>query len=178
MHFPVLHRPTFMKSISEGLHLRHYEFGGVVLALCAAGARYSNDPRNLMEETAHVHSSGWKWFKQVQPIPASFVAAPSIYQLQLYCVRFPLKIVISDITIVKQICIMYLHGTSTPESCGVLLGLGVRAAQDVGAHRKPPGETKRTVESEQWSRAFWCLIAVDILMSAFVGRPRATNSDE
>ncbi|KAK0233973.1 hypothetical protein IW262DRAFT_1245972, partial [Armillaria fumosa] len=36
---PVLHRPTFDKSLGEKLHDRNFQFGGVVLAVCALGSK-------------------------------------------------------------------------------------------------------------------------------------------
>ncbi|KAF9020649.1 hypothetical protein BDZ89DRAFT_1138498 [Hymenopellis radicata] len=42
---PLLHRPTFERSIAAREHLTNTLFGGVVLLVCACGARYSDDPR-------------------------------------------------------------------------------------------------------------------------------------
>ena len=37
-----------------------------------------------------------------------------------------------------------------------MIGVGIRLAQDVGAHRKKVYNPTRTVEEELWKRAFWC----------------------
>lgn len=90
--FPLLHRPTFEKSITNGLHRRDHMFGATVLTVCALGSRYSDDPRVFLEGTDSLHSRGWKWFGQVQLIRRSFLERPSLYELQLYSVRhFPIS---------------------------------------------------------------------------------------
>ncbi|KAL0574794.1 Gypsy retrotransposon integrase-like protein 1 [Marasmius crinis-equi] len=80
--------------------------------------------------------------------------------------------------VVLAIAVYFVNGTSTPEASWVLLGLGVRYAQDLGIHRKLPGDAKPTVESQLQNRAFWGLIAIDVVMSVFLGRPRATHTDD
>ena len=50
IYTPVLHRPLFLAAIAEGLHVRDQDFGSVVLLACALGARFSNDPRVLLDE--------------------------------------------------------------------------------------------------------------------------------
>lgn len=182
---PVLHRPTFERSVAERLHTRNQHFGNLVLSVCAMASRCSDDPRVFSDVAPEntEQSSGWKWFRQIRPIKDSFFDPPSVYELQMYCVRLDfLFLVHYQIRLINsythvQIAIMYLQGTSTPEACWPLLGLGVRFAQDVGAHRKKSNE-RPTVEGETWKRAFWSLITIDVFMSAGSGRPRATNSNE
>lgn len=36
-----------------------------------------------------------------------------------------------------------------------MVGVGIRLAQDVGAHRKRKTKDPMTVEDELWKRAFW-----------------------
>ena len=85
---PLLHRPTFETSIKEGLHLQDDMFGAMVLLVCALGARHSDDPRIFLEGTNDTHSAGWKWFRQVDLLRhKNFLFAPSLYELQAYCVR-------------------------------------------------------------------------------------------
>ena len=92
--YPILHRPTFEKSLASLLHLHDYYFGCTLLAICAIGARYSNDPRVLpgpadAPPEAAEHQAGWLWFKQVRPIRKSLVPVSSVYELQLYVVSVP-----------------------------------------------------------------------------------------
>lgn len=87
VYSPLLHRPTFEKSVAEGLHLTDDAFGANLLLVCAVGARYSDDPRVLLDGVQSVHSSGWKWFDQVQLVKKSLLAPPTLYDIQFYCVR-------------------------------------------------------------------------------------------
>ncbi len=59
---PLLHRPTFERSIRENLHMKDEMFGAVLLLVCAVASRYSNDIRVLLDGEESRHSSGWKWF--------------------------------------------------------------------------------------------------------------------
>lgn len=86
--FPLLHRPTFEQSLADNLHLRDARFGGVVLLVAAVGARFSSDPRVRMHGTDPTPDSvGSRWFHQVQIVPRLFSTLPSLYDLQIYCVR-------------------------------------------------------------------------------------------
>ncbi|KAJ7593049.1 fungal-specific transcription factor domain-containing protein [Mycena floridula] len=155
----LLHRPTFDRLMQQGKHLVHREFGMTVLVICAIGARYSSDPRVFHGEAGSAGqgglSTGWQYFRQVS-LRSSYMKPTSIYELQLYCCY-----------------LLYMQGTSMPESCWITLGIALRLVQDIGLHRKKPNdENPRTVESELWIRAFW------VLMSSGMGRPRCFNSEE
>ncbi|KAK1219772.1 Gypsy retrotransposon integrase-like protein 1 [Marasmius sp. AFHP31] len=148
-YLPILHRGIFERSVREGLHHRDIHFAGVLLVVCAIGARYSDDPR-VLEDHANEGigksrlTAGWKWFRQ------------------LYCIT-P----------------FFLQGTTTPEASWIVLGVAFRFAQDLGIHRrKPETITNPTVESQLWNRAFWGLVAVDVVVSTFLGRPRAMYPDD
>jgi hypothetical protein len=86
IHFPLLHRPTFQRSVRDNLHLTDRIFGASVLALCAVASRYSNDPRVILEGTDSLHSSGWKWFRQIKHFQRHLSQVPSVYELHTYCV--------------------------------------------------------------------------------------------
>ena len=83
---PLLHRPTFEQGVREGLHFRDEGFGSTVLLVCANGARFSDDPRVLLDEREHPQSAGWKWFQQVQMVRKSLLEPPRLYDLQIYAV--------------------------------------------------------------------------------------------
>ncbi|KAF5339465.1 hypothetical protein D9758_015306 [Tetrapyrgos nigripes] len=158
-YFPMLHRPIFDRSIAEDMHLRNRNFGCVLLGVCALGSRYCDDPATL-ESEAPEFSAGWKYFRQIRPIPTTYSAAPSLYQLQIICIS-----------------IVFLQATTGADSVWVQIAVGIRLVQEVGAHRRRPGQ-KPTIEGELWKRVFWILYTWDIYGSAFLGRPRATSSDD
>lgn len=95
---PVLHRPTFENHLRNGLHLEDEGFGGVVLLVCAIGARFSLDKRVLVErelvpdgeEQKMWQSAGWKWFSKVQTShKAMGLSPPRLFDLQIFCVSIP-----------------------------------------------------------------------------------------
>ncbi|KAJ3874892.1 fungal-specific transcription factor domain-containing protein [Lentinula edodes] len=158
---PILHRPSFLKSVAKGLHHEDRHFGGLVLAICALGARFSDDPRVFEEHTSNERSIGWKWIRQIEPIKGSFTDPPTIHEIQLYTVY-----------------VMFVGPTSTPEACWILISIGVRSLQDVGAHRKLPNHVKPSVETESWKRAFWFMYVTDIFASTLLGRPRSMSQND
>lgn len=82
---PLLHRPTFSKSIADGFHLLNNSFGALVLLICAIASRFSDDPRIFEPDTSE-HSAGWKWFSQIRMSQRTMLAKPCLYDLQVYCV--------------------------------------------------------------------------------------------
>ncbi|KAJ6541641.1 fungal-specific transcription factor domain-containing protein, partial [Mycena capillaripes] len=154
----ILHFPSFHRSFLDGLHFREPEFGAVVLAVCALASRHSDDRRVFLEGTDSEHSCGWKWFRQVRPLRASFSPEPSLCQLQLICLSS-----------------IYLAGTSTPEECWILAGLGIRFAQGAGAHHRNGYRKMDALTAELYKRVFWVLVVCDLIMSSFKGRPSITR---
>ncbi|KAJ3862805.1 hypothetical protein EV359DRAFT_82993 [Lentinula novae-zelandiae] len=71
--------------------------------------------------------------------------------------------------------VMFLQSTSSPGLRWPILGLGVRFARIVGAHRRNFFGPTPTIAGELWKRAFWCLVCIDTFISSFLGRPKATN---
>ncbi|KAJ2915983.1 hypothetical protein MD484_g4431, partial [Candolleomyces efflorescens] len=157
IYIPLLHRPTFEKALKADHHLSNPDFGQVVLGVCAVAARYSNDERVLLEGTTSLHSSGYKWFRQLRLFQECFLRAPSLGELQALC-----------------LAVVYMQGTSTSDKCWYLVGIGARAVQDIGLNKKGSG-TKPTVEGELRKRVFWVLLFLDSLLAASVGRPAAMN---
>ncbi|KIK65054.1 hypothetical protein GYMLUDRAFT_383150 [Collybiopsis luxurians FD-317 M1] len=163
--WPLLHRPTFQRAIDTGLHERDRAFGELVLSVCALGARCSSDER-VFADKVHIssqerqYSAGWKYITQINPMQ-EVTARNALYVVQTICNMIP-----------------FLTTTSTPYQCWVLLGVGVRHAQAVGAHRLKFFGAKPTVQQELWKRAFWVLVSLDMFSSVFSGRPPATDPAE
>ncbi|KDR72397.1 hypothetical protein GALMADRAFT_126549 [Galerina marginata CBS 339.88] len=161
LYLPLLHRPSFQKSIEEGLHYTNQRFAYVFLLVCAVGARYSRDPRVRLDGVESFHSSGWKWFNQVQITQMSLLTPPTLYDLQRLCLS-----------------VHFLQGSSVPQSCWTLVGNGIRLAQEVGAHRRKLNNHTLTPEDELWKRAFWVLVCMDRAVSSSSGRPCATHDED
>ena len=102
---------------------------------------------------------------------------------------------------------MFLRGTSIGPAGWVVIGMGLRKALDVGAHRKKvykftntnnslnksslsnsnqnsprsDGSSEKvpqSVENELWKRAFWMLVLFDRIGSASLGRPCCIREEE
>ncbi|THV07020.1 hypothetical protein K435DRAFT_710727 [Dendrothele bispora CBS 962.96] len=164
LHFhplvPILHRQTFERSVKQGHHFSDRLFGSVVLAVCFTASRLSNDKRVFDETSGTEASAGWKWFRQIRLIRPNFaVNPPSIHELQLYCLVIP-----------------FIGSSSSYHVSSALISLGLRFAQEMGAHRQKPG--KPTIESELLKRAFWALYVLDVFVGSYMGRPRATSVDD
>jgi hypothetical protein len=154
-YLPLLHRPTFQKSFDEGLHKYDGEFGAVVLLVCAVGSRFSNDPRVFVEEANCHRSYGWKWFSQVRIMRTNLLVPPSLYDVQFCCVSDTLPINFHRDIHILQLSVLFLNGSYATHSAWSIIGIGIRFAQEVGAHRRRPDGHTHTVEDELWKRAFW-----------------------
>ncbi|KAJ3514273.1 hypothetical protein NLJ89_g2467 [Agrocybe chaxingu] len=133
---PLLHRPSFERSVRDGLHYADEGFADVYLLVCALGARFSSDPKVLLEGVDSRHSAGWKWFNQVELCKGSPLGMPSLYDIQAYCLT-----------------IIFLQFATTVQSIWLHVGVAIRLIQDVGIHAQKT--TIPTVKDELWKRAFW-----------------------
>lgn len=69
-------------------------------------------------------------------------------------------------------------GCSAAHACWNLCGIGIRLAQDVGAHRRKVYSTTPTAEDELFKRAFWVLLVCDRWLSSALGRPCAIQEED
>lgn len=83
---PLLHRPTFEKSVKDKLYLEDKDFTMVLLLVCAVASRYTDDPRVLSDGMTAKQSSGWKWVKQTLLARKSLLSVPTLHYLQIICV--------------------------------------------------------------------------------------------
>ncbi|KAK0448797.1 fungal-specific transcription factor domain-containing protein [Armillaria borealis] len=166
LFWPLLHRPTFERSLAAGLHHTDSEFGALVLLVCAVGSRYSDDPRVKADDTDKEsktrHLNGWKWFIQVHRVHMSLLRPPNLCDLQ--------KCALS---------VFYVQGCAAPHASWTLVGTGIRMAQDLGAHRRHsrPGQP-RNAEEELLKRAFWVIVSLDRVISLSLGRPCAIQDED
>ncbi|KAG8709844.1 hypothetical protein FRC09_000448, partial [Ceratobasidium sp. 395] len=161
--FPLLHRPLFEQNIREGLQYRDSAFACVLLLVCAVGSRWSDDRRVFLEQDEPLqHSAGWKFFEQVQFLRRSLLTPPKLFDLQI-----------------MVLAVMFLQGTSAPHSAWTVAGIGIRIAQDVGAHRRKVYRGGQgSIEDELWKRAFWILVVHDRVTSSALGRPCAIQDED
>ncbi|KAJ7234186.1 fungal-specific transcription factor domain-containing protein [Mycena haematopus] len=155
---PILHRPSFERSVAEGLHLKDSEFGGTLLSVLAVASRYSNDPRVFVGRDVTL-SSGWMFASQVKILPK--LNPPTIYEVQMYC-----------------LLTLYALGTSVPEESWFYLGLGIRCFQQRGEHRTRPRGPKSRTEHELWKRAFWSVLVLERTLCFCMGRLASRHTDD
>lgn len=191
---PILHRPSFQRALSEGLHLRDESFGGVVLLVCANSARLVDDPRVLLPGNNEWSSAGWQWFSQVQLTSRALMSVSRLCDLQAITVRREAILYMTHAHDLAQLGGIYLQGCSFPHAPWILVGIGLRLAVDIGAHRKKSYGSCPTVESELFKRNFWyvtrslssrgiltmlrTLVFMDKWLSAALGRPSAIQEEE
>ncbi|KAJ7352000.1 fungal-specific transcription factor domain-containing protein [Mycena albidolilacea] len=156
IYLPLLHRPTFERGIAEGLHWRDDGFATTVLLVCAIGSRWSMDPGMVERGLA----CGWEWFDQASESGIPFGQA-KLYDLQYYC-----------------LAVEFLYASCGPQTCWTLVGIGLRAAQDIGVHQRRAATEIPSVESELFKRAFWVLLWLDRILSATLGRPCALQYED
>ncbi|THU86599.1 hypothetical protein K435DRAFT_782796 [Dendrothele bispora CBS 962.96] len=150
---PLLHRPTFEKQISEGLHLRDSAFSAVVLAVCALGAQ-------TLSPVPSEDKSGERWFNQIRLERFVFSPKLELFHLQLYC-----------------LAIHYFGSLGAGIDLGWLLsGIAIRRSQEKGAHRRYTLNSQGpSIQGELWKRAFWQLVVIDSRFCTLFGRPRGTS---
>ncbi|KAF8187612.1 fungal-specific transcription factor domain-containing protein [Mycena galopus ATCC 62051] len=150
-HYPLLHRPSFKRSLANNLHLEDDKFGAIVLSVCAIASRFSDDPRVF--DAAEPLNCGWKYFSQISSEPEHLYVTPTLYDIQRHC-----------------LAIQFL-AAATENGSWTLIGTAIRMAQEVGAHRRQSGP--HTVEAELMRRAFWVLLSYDHTVALALGRPCA-----
>ncbi|KAJ7697787.1 fungal-specific transcription factor domain-containing protein [Mycena rosella] len=151
--FSLLHRPTFESAFAATLHLRNDGFGGTLLLVCALGALYSDDPRVHPAAVPSGSPAGWRWFSQAVLVGHQLSSQPTLYDLQSYCLTT-----------------QFLERTSSPRASWTLVGIGMRLAQDIGAHREKLRTRMITPEEELEKRAYWVMFLFDTQLSAALGR--------
>ncbi|KAJ7935477.1 hypothetical protein B0H13DRAFT_1854139 [Mycena leptocephala] len=126
---PILHRPSFERSVAEGRHLTDMEFGGTLLSVLAIASRFSNDPRVLVDGSTL--SAGWKFSSQVRILRKFLSRRYTRFRSPAF----------------------YAFGTSTPQIPGCTLEL-VSVPSTCGKHRRKPEGHRFGSEDELWKRAF------------------------
>ncbi|KAJ6512079.1 hypothetical protein C8R47DRAFT_1093427, partial [Mycena vitilis] len=100
--FPFLHRPSFERSVADGLHLTNLEFGGTILSLLALASRVSPVPISCFFFSLLVHrklmslyglgtstpQASWVYIR----MSAVFLGRPLGLHVEEYDVELPLEV--------------------------------------------------------------------------------------
>ncbi|KAJ7623275.1 hypothetical protein FB45DRAFT_100696 [Roridomyces roridus] len=155
IYFPILHRGTFEKSLTENLHFRDHRFGATVLGVCALASKNSPDKRVLCDSGPNAElSAGWKWFSQI-PTPFSLDPTSTLYDLQLCCLYLAFQ----------------QTGTRI-EHAWLLISMGILHTQDTANYIGLDSTRESQANAELARRTCYHLSAHDALISACFGRPR------
>ena len=73
---------------------------------------------------------------------------------------------------------MYLRGTNAFPVAWVVVSVGIRKAQDAGAHCKKIYRAGPNADDELWKRAFWHLVVFDRIGSMSLGRACGMAEEE
>ncbi|VDC05652.1 unnamed protein product [Peniophora sp. CBMAI 1063] len=159
---PILHRPTFERDRKAGLHLHDRTFGGVVLLVCALAARFSDKQRASAEHEKHWHTLGWQWFSQVSLYDVARMIKPNshLHGLQILCLGVMYSMMFSHVH-------AWIH-----------VGLGIRLALDIGAHKRRAYGVTPTLDDELYKRNFWMLHYLDRTLSSMMGRPCCIQEED
>ncbi|KAI6040273.1 fungal-specific transcription factor domain-containing protein [Pisolithus marmoratus] len=175
--FPLFHRPTFERQWKEGLPVKDPWFGCLCLTLFAVASRWCDDPRVLDDHEYDIpeeertddnnkwQRTGWKYFNAA---------------LGAYLSSSILTMSVGVISLMTEIDLMgmFIRGTAFHPVAWLFISVGIRKAQDVGAHRKKIYGDKPSVEEELWKRAFWMLVLYDRIGSASLGRPCCSGEED
>jgi len=74
--------------------------------------------------------------------------------------------------------VQFLRGTTCTAVGWLFVSIGLRKAQDRGAHRLKVYRNYPNADDELWKRAFWSLLAFDHILGASLGRGIATGQEE
>ncbi|KAK0488394.1 fungal-specific transcription factor domain-containing protein, partial [Armillaria luteobubalina] len=149
---PILHRPTFVKNVADGLHLRDENFAATLLFVLAVASCHSDDPRVLADPSSRL-SAGWTFIESMPVAKKVLLRPPCLNDIQ------------------QTLAVVYSFGTCVPEFTWMVVGLGLRYVVEIGLHRKKPKGHKSTVDDELKKRSFWALVTLDRLISLYKGRP-------
>ncbi|KAJ7284541.1 hypothetical protein C8J57DRAFT_1288775 [Mycena rebaudengoi] len=158
IHALILHRPTFEKSVAEGLHLQNPQFGATVLAVCAVASKHSTDPRVHSPGARDERSAGSQWFNQIRrPFCGPVNSTMSLYELQLCC-------------------LFILYEGRNPVGSLLLGEFGMLHEQEIGNRRHKDPSRATNAEDEMYKRCFSFLYTFDVMISACLGRARLAIS--
>ncbi|KAK7024766.1 fungal-specific transcription factor domain-containing protein [Favolaschia claudopus] len=148
---PLLHRPTFERSIEDNIHLYRQDFAHTVLLVCALGSLH-------LPTTESCPELAWKWYDQVDLCGSSLRCQPTIYDLQAYCLAAHFQLQTCDI-----------------RTSWRTIGFGLRIAEDIGAHRRNLDAKAVSTEGELETRAAWAAFMLDAQLGIALGRQIAIN---
>lgn len=135
----MLDRADIEQKYHHGEHHREDHFAALVFMIFAVASKFIIDEPAVLKNPDDPFSAGDAYADVVQPYYRMFQGPVTLEELQ---------------GMVMFAFFQFVSGRSHP--AWVIIGVTVRLALDVGAHRRRP--EVRTKEAEYWKRTFWCVI--------------------
>ncbi|KAG9016462.1 hypothetical protein FRB93_010711 [Tulasnella sp. JGI-2019a] len=161
---PVVHRPSFEKQYAEEKHRTDLDFARLLLVVCSVGARTCKDARVCLtspEGEVEWNSAGWIYFTQVHQMTKPILDSTKLVDLQI-----------------MALSATYLEGAAASSGAWIINGIGLRFAEDIGAHREAVYTSTHAFDNQIWKRTFWCLVQKDREISISLGRPICVNDED
>lgn len=73
---------------------------------------------------------------------------------------------------------LYLRSTAVYPTAWIIVSVGLRKVQDIGAHRKKVYRAEPNIDDELWKRAFWLLVVLDRIGGSALGRACGISEEE
>lgn len=150
---PIVHRPSLERDLAAGRAEKDSAFRGFVFTILAIASRFSKDPRVLADsgnpDTAGDH----------------FAAASRLYHQVYAASLINVQVMILTAT--------FMHGAIGPGASWTVLGVAIRALQDIGLHQEKAYRGFSPYDQELRRRVFWGAFILDCIFSINMGRPLA-----
>ncbi|KIS70386.1 uncharacterized protein UMAG_01556 [Mycosarcoma maydis] len=150
---PIVHRPSLERDLATGRADKDSAFRGFVFTILAIASRFSHDPRVLADsgdpDTAGDH----------------FAAASRLYHQVYAASLINVQVMVLTAT--------FMHGAIGPGASWTVLGVAIRALQDIGLHQEKAYRGFSAFEQELRRRVFWGAFILDCIFSINMGRPLA-----
>lgn len=152
--FPIIHEHSLRKDLAQGRAEKDSAFRGLVFTIIAISSRFfEHDPR-VLADSNDPSSAGDHW------------AAASRFHHQVYAASL------------INVQVLLLSTMFMPSTLGVgtgwtVLGVAIRALQDIGLHTEKAYSEYTPFEQEMRRRAFWAAFVLDGILSINMGRPAA-----
>ncbi|KAF9049793.1 fungal-specific transcription factor domain-containing protein [Panaeolus papilionaceus] len=168
--YPLLHRPTFDRQWSNGLYRRNIWFAAVCMLVFAIGSSWTDDKR-VLPANALLENGALDW---TQTGRHYFEAALDMHWLRRSYLHPSSLFEVQTFALIS----MYLRANDDASAAWMYVSLGLRKAQDVGAHRKKVYRDQINTDDELWKRAFWHLVIFDRMGSISLGRPPCLGEED
>ncbi|KAN0063305.1 Gypsy retrotransposon integrase-like protein 1 [Thecaphora frezii] len=148
---PIVHRPSLERDIATGRADKDVAFRGFVFTLLTIASRFSNDPR-VYADPNDPDSAG-----------DHFAAASRLYHQVYAASLINVQVMILTAT--------FMHGAIGPGASWTVLGVAIRALQDIGLHQERAYRDFTPFDQEIRRRVFWSAFILDSIFSINMGRP-------